>query len=71
MKKEIIDFIIEELLNRIEEIKRLEIEDRVAYIDFLIREISGIPAAYLPVEVAEKILDEIGKKVRLDNNHFS
>ena len=71
MKKDIIELIISELLGRAEEIKRLEIEDRVAYIGFLIQDISGIPALYIPKEDAERILNEIGKEIRLSKNHFS
>ena len=71
MKKEIVELLVEELLKRIEEIKTLEIKDRLAYVDFLIREISGIPAAYLPREAGERILRELEKEVRLSNNHFS
>ena len=70
MKKEIVELIISELLKRVEEIKRLEIEDRVAYIGFLIQEIAGIPAIYLPSEVAEEILNAVGERVRLSNNSF-
>ena len=70
MKKEIVDLIIREILERKEEVIRLEIKDRVAYIGFLVQEISGIPALYLPINISKKIFNEIGKEIRLTNNHF-
>jgi hypothetical protein len=70
MKKEIIDFIINELLKRVEEIRRLEIADRLAYVGILVQEISGVPAIYLSREDAEHILNILGKEVRLGDNVF-
>lgn len=71
MKDKIVDLIISELLEHIEEIKRLEIADRVTYIGFLIEEISGVPAIYLPVETADKIIKILGREVNLSKNTFS
>jgi len=71
MKKEIVNLIIDEILNHKEEIRRLEIKDRLAYIGFLIQEISGIPALYFPKKEAEKIINIIEKEVRLSSGSFS
>jgi len=70
MKEEIVEFIINELLQRIEEIKRLEIKDRLAYIGLIIEEISGIPAIYLPRKEANEIIKRINEKIRLSDNNF-
>jgi len=70
MKKEIVDLIIKEILARKEEVRRLEIKDRIAYIGFLVQEISGVPALYLPLNVSKRIFNEIGEEIRLTNNHF-
>ncbi len=71
MKQEIVDIIIQELLKHKEEMYRLEIKDRIPFIGIMIQEISGIPALYLPNKIAEKILNEISKKVKLSSNNFS
>jgi len=71
MRKEVIKLIIEELLNHIEEIKRLEIKDRLGYVGILVEEISGVPAVYLPVDATREILGELGKEVILGRNFFS
>lgn len=68
MKKEIVNFIIEELLKHKEEIVRLEIEDRITYVGLLIQWISGVPAVYLPVQTAREILNRIGKEVKLSRS---
>jgi hypothetical protein len=70
MKEEIVEFIIKELMRRIEEIKRLEIKDRLVYIGFLIEEISGIPAIYLPKKEAGEIIKRIDNKIKLSDNDF-
>jgi hypothetical protein len=70
MKKEIRDLIISELLQRIEEIRRFEIKDRIPYIGFLIQEISGIPAIYVPLQDARYIMKIIGKEINLSDNCF-
>ncbi|HLD37549.1 MAG TPA: hypothetical protein VJA86_03095 [Candidatus Nanoarchaeia archaeon] len=68
MKKEIVDLIIKELLKHKEEIIRLEIDDRVTYLGLLIQHISGVPAVYLPVQIAEEILSRVGKEIRLSRS---
>lgn len=71
MREEIVDLIIKELLLHIEEIKRLEIGDRISYLGFLIEDISGIPAVYLPKEAAKRIIEALEKEVRLNKSTIS
>lgn len=71
MKKEIVDFTVKEILSRIEEIRRLEIKDRMAYVGFLIHEISGVPAVYLPLKDARYIINVLSCEIKLSDNDFS
>jgi hypothetical protein len=70
VKKEIVDLLVEELKEHVEEIKRLPISDRLAFIGILVEEIAGVPAIYLPKDVANIIVENLRKEVNFGRDLF-
>jgi hypothetical protein len=66
MKEEIVELIIKEALEHLEEIRRLEVRDRISYLGLLIEDISGIPAIYIPKDVSDKVVEKVRENVKLN-----